>query len=156
MRTHLFFYNATCKPMRVVIPLRTATYACSACCLLWFAIACIFAGVFGWAYTREADLKTECVRIQLTTNTSTYSHGYFDADGTECVYSDRLPKVCEPYFKDVSRCPTTHSRALDMASATSLRFSLPEFVGVVVDHITCHPLECWPGGAPPPSPPLWG
>ena len=79
---------------------------CSVCCGFWFVAACDFAGVFGWAYARPADIETECVKIKLLpANTSIAPNGYFDADGNECVYRPTISDVCLPYFKDVPACP---------------------------------------------------
>jgi hypothetical protein len=76
----------------------------SACCFFWFVAACIFAGVFGWAYVRERAIETKCVRIQLVPNASN-ANGQFK-NGYECVHRSTLPKVCLDYFKDVPDCET--------------------------------------------------
>jgi hypothetical protein len=76
----------------------------SACCFFWFVAACIFAGVFGWAYVRERAIETKCVGIQLVPN-ATNANGQFK-NGYECVHRSTLPKVCLDYFKDVPECET--------------------------------------------------
>jgi hypothetical protein len=74
------------------------------CCAFWFVAACIFAGVFGWAYARPLD--TACIEIQLLPNTSSDdAMGYFQ-NGKECVIRDRVPPQCRDYMRELPDCPT--------------------------------------------------
>jgi hypothetical protein len=92
----------------------------SACCFFWFVAACIFAGVFGWAYVRERAIETKCVGIQLVPN-ATNANGKFK-NGYECVHRSTLPKVCLDYFKDVPECET--ERRLNDVDEEDVRLTL--------------------------------
>ena len=100
----------TVESHRVTTPPRMV--ACSVCCFFWFVAACIFAGVFGWAYMRDPSLETQCVRIKLLPNTSSIddANGYFDVNGNECVYRSTIPDVCVPYYKGIPDCPANGRR----------------------------------------------
>ena len=67
------------------------------CCAFWFVAACIFAGVFGWAYVRAPSIRTECVQLQLLppNSSSIPPNGYFDEKATS-VYRSTLPDECLP------------------------------------------------------------
>jgi hypothetical protein len=59
----------------------------------------------------DASIYNACTELKLLGSNSTEEPlGYFDTDGDECVYEERIPALCRPYFKDVKRCPNAEAR----------------------------------------------
>lgn len=50
--------QAAARPTHAVVRVgRVVTCSAIACCAFWFVATCVFAGVFGWAYARDASTK---------------------------------------------------------------------------------------------------
>lgn len=60
------------KPVQVsrVTPTFLIKFSLGACCLLWFATTVLFAGLFGWAYTRESATPADTAPINYTNDTA--------------------------------------------------------------------------------------
>ena len=78
----------------------------SYCCVAWWVVTtCVFAGLFGWSYTRPSTFSSDCVEIRLLNDTSNeLAHGEFDETGKECVFRSRLPDNCKALYAEIGEC----------------------------------------------------
>ena len=96
------------------------------CCALWFVAACIFAGVFGWAYARPPVIDTRGIEIELLPNTSSDNAMGFFQNGNECVIKEKIPDECRAYMRNVPAC-TGDQQLARSASSTKLSWTIKNY-----------------------------